>query len=119
MIWSKNMYARLSYEGRLREVQAPTLVLAGRHDLEASLPFLGELFEGIPDSRLVVFENNGHAPFEHERDLFKGEVRDFLNGKNRIIQESRGRAPHPGGQNDSVARVGFMKALWARKEEKT
>jgi pimeloyl-ACP methyl ester carboxylesterase len=36
-IWSKNMYRRLSYGDRLGEVQASTLIIAGRHDPEAPL----------------------------------------------------------------------------------
>jgi proline iminopeptidase len=77
-IWSKNMYARLSYADRLGDVQAPTLVLAGRHDPEAPLPCSEELRQGIPDARLVVFEQSGHAPFVEEAPLFAQTVDAFL-----------------------------------------
>jgi proline iminopeptidase len=78
-IWSKNMYSRLSYADRLADVQAPTLVLAGRHDPEAPLPCSEELVQGIPDASLVVFEQSGHAPFVEEASLFAQTVDAFLN----------------------------------------
>ena len=81
-IWSKNMYRRLSYADRLVEVRAPTLILAGRHDLEAPLPCSEELQQGIRDSSLVVFEQSGHSPFVEEPSLFVQSVDAFLNEEN-------------------------------------
>ncbi len=77
-IWTKNMYRRLSYADRLREVRAPTLLLAGRHDPEAPLQCSEELLEGIPDANLVVFEQSGHSPFVEEASLFAQTVGAFL-----------------------------------------
>ena len=78
-IWSKNMYTRLSYADRLGEVQAPTLILAGRYDPEAPLPCSEELRRGISDANLVVFEKSGHSPFIEEPSLFSRVVDVFLN----------------------------------------
>ena len=80
MIWSKKMYKGLSYADRLGEVQAPTLILAGRHDPEASVACSEELVQGIADGRLVIFEDSGHAPFIEEMPRFVAEVEAFLNG---------------------------------------
>jgi proline iminopeptidase len=80
-IWSKNMYSRLSYADRLLEVRAPTLILAGRHDLEAPLRCSEELQQGIPDSTLFVFEGSGHAPFIEEEVLFAETLGRFLDSK--------------------------------------
>jgi proline iminopeptidase len=80
-IWSKNMYARLSYADRLGEVRASTLILAGRHDPEAPIPCSRELLDGIPEARLVVFEQSGHFPFVEEEALFTRSVEAFLNWK--------------------------------------
>jgi proline iminopeptidase len=77
-IWSRNIYTRLSYADRLREVRASTLILAGRHDPEASLPCSDELVQGIPDARLVIFEHSGHSPFIEETALFAQTVDAFL-----------------------------------------
>jgi proline iminopeptidase len=78
-IWSKNVYKRLSYAGRLDQVSAPTLVVAGRHDAEAPLPCSEELQRGIPGASLVVFEHSGHSPFVEEPSLFEQTVDAFLN----------------------------------------
>jgi proline iminopeptidase len=78
-IWSRNMYTRLSYADRLGEVQAPTLILAGRYDPEAPLPCSEELKRGISDAHLVVFEHSGHSPFVEETSLFARMVEAFLN----------------------------------------
>ena len=78
MIWSRNMYRRLSYADRLGEVQAPSLILAGRHDPQASLTCSQELLDGIKNGQLVVFENSGHAPFIEEPSLFSETIDDFL-----------------------------------------
>jgi pimeloyl-ACP methyl ester carboxylesterase len=80
-IWSKNMYTGLSYADRLGEVQAPALILAGRHDPEAPLPCSEQLLAGIPDASLVVFEQSGHSPFIEEPSLFAEVVDAFLNGQ--------------------------------------
>lgn len=80
-IWTRNMYARLSYAGRLGEVQAPSLIIAGRYDPEAPLPCSQELLEGIADARLVVFEHSGHAPFTEEARLFAEILAEFLKGR--------------------------------------
>jgi pimeloyl-ACP methyl ester carboxylesterase len=79
MIWSKNMYRGLSYAERLGEVQAPTLILAGRHDPEASVACSEELLHGIAGSKLLIFAESGHAPFIEEPARFSAAVAAFLN----------------------------------------
>jgi proline iminopeptidase len=61
----------------LGKITAPTLVIAGAHDL---LPATRceEVAQGIPGSRYVLFEKSGHfSPFE-EREKFVKTVTDFL-----------------------------------------
>jgi pimeloyl-ACP methyl ester carboxylesterase len=82
-VWSKNMYSRLSYAEWLAEVQAPTLILAGRHDPEAPLSCSEELLQGIPAARLIVFEQSGHFPFTEEPSLFAETLDAFLNKEAR------------------------------------
>jgi proline iminopeptidase len=78
-IWTKNMYTRLSYADRLEQVRASTLIIAGRHDPEASLQCSEELLQGIPDANLVIFEQSGHFPFIEEAPLFAQTMDAFLN----------------------------------------
>ncbi len=81
VVWGKNMLRKLSYADRLGAVQAPTLVLAGRHDPEGPLPCSQELQNGIPGSRLVIFEKSGHFPFIEEAERFTNVLDSFLNSK--------------------------------------
>jgi proline iminopeptidase len=83
-IWTKNMYTRLSYANRLKEVRASTLILAGRYDPEAPLQCFEELLQGIPDASLVVFERSGHFPFIEEASLFAQTVNAFLNESDHL-----------------------------------
>ena len=78
-IWSQNMYTQLSYADRLAQVQAPTLILAGRYDPEAPLACSEELLQGISHASLVVFEQSGHFPFIEEASLFAQTMDAFLN----------------------------------------
>ena len=65
---------------RLPKVTAPSLVIAGRHDMLP--PERGEeIHAGIPGSTFVVFEKSGHfAPVE-ERVRFQKTVLEFLGVK--------------------------------------
>jgi proline-specific peptidase len=63
--------------GRLGEIDAPTLVLAGRYD-EAQPPLAEELRDGIPGAELVIFENSSHMPHWEEAERYQQVVRDFL-----------------------------------------
>lgn len=69
---------RLDYRPRLGEVRAPTLLAVGRHDPQMPPACSEELAAGIPDARLVVFEESGHYPFIEEPGAFWAEVRTFL-----------------------------------------
>ena len=77
-IWSRNMYTRLDYAGRLDEISSPTLVVAGRHDPEAPLACSEEIAGGIPGAELVIFVESGHFPFIEEPARFGSVTKAFL-----------------------------------------
>jgi pimeloyl-ACP methyl ester carboxylesterase len=85
--WNQRVARHLDYRGRLGEVRAPTLVLAGRHDPQMPPACGEELARGIPGARLVVFERSGHYPFIEEQGAFWAAIGGFLAG---------GRADEPG-----------------------
>lgn len=80
--WPHSQFAAIegaSFDVRdaLAEMDVPSLVLAGAHDM---LPpeRVRELHDGLPDSTFVVFEESGHfAPVE-ETEKFVRTVLDFL-----------------------------------------
>ena len=64
--------------GQLAGIKAPTLVIAGRHDLVTTPNQSSELASGLPQSRLVMMEHSGHFPFFEENYLFTEWVRRFM-----------------------------------------
>ncbi len=64
---------------RLRQIEVPTLVIAGRsdwitpHDWGAM-----RLTAGIPDATLKIFDWSGHFPFVEQQDAFLMTVREWL-----------------------------------------
>ena len=68
----------LDYGPRLTEIQAPTLILCGRHDPQYPPACSAELVRGIAGSHVVWFERSGHYPFIEEAEPFWAAVGDFL-----------------------------------------
>jgi 2-hydroxy-6-oxonona-2,4-dienedioate hydrolase len=68
-------------DARLGEVKKPTLIIWGKQDKLLPLDNAEKFNKGIAGSRLVVFDNCGHAPqFEKAVD-FNRTVLEFLQGK--------------------------------------
>ncbi|PWB69753.1 MAG: hypothetical protein C3F15_14720 [Holophagae bacterium] len=66
--------------GRLAEIRARCLVIAGAHD-SLDPAKVRELHNGLADSRFVLFERSGHfAPIE-EPEAFEIAVLEFLGGE--------------------------------------
>ena len=63
---------------RLAGVRAPTLVLAGRHDVFTAWPQALRMSTRIPGSEVVLFEESGHFPWIEEPERFFDVVRSFL-----------------------------------------
>ena len=69
---------RLDYGPRLREIDAPTLILCGRHDPQYAPACSEELAAGIRGSQVAWFEHSGHFPFIEEPEAFWPVVGNFL-----------------------------------------
>ena len=78
--WSKALW-NINYAERLDQVNASTLITAGRFDPQTPIECAQELTGGIADNTLVVFENSGHYPFVEEKNRFLDVVGTFLNGR--------------------------------------
>ncbi|BCB03917.1 alpha/beta fold hydrolase [Bacillus sp. KH172YL63] len=68
---------------KLPLISAPTLIICGRHDVQCPLTYSVEMKEGIPGSKLVIFERSNHYPFLEEKAAFKEEVHAFLHNLNK------------------------------------
>jgi pimeloyl-ACP methyl ester carboxylesterase len=62
----------------LREIEAPTLVTFGAHDLVCSTRFAAPLTSEIGRSELVVFEHLSHCGLHEDPETFNRATLDFL-----------------------------------------
>ncbi len=65
-------------EGRLKEIQAPTLILWGDKDGLTPLSMGQQFDEAIPNSTLHVFEGAGHVPMEEIPEESAAVVEKFI-----------------------------------------
>ncbi len=69
---------------RLGELEAPTLVMAGRDDFVFPPECQGEMAAGIPGASLRIIEHAGHNPHEEQHDEVMNAVSEFL-GRPAIV----------------------------------
>jgi L-proline amide hydrolase len=62
---------------RLGEIDVPTLVIRGRHDMSTD-PISATLVNGIKGAREVVLENSSHTPVLEETDKYLAVISDFM-----------------------------------------
>lgn len=65
---------------RLGEIDAPTLVIAGRHDFIFPPEHQRHLAAGIPGARLVLVDRAGHNAHSERPDVVLPAIRSFLQG---------------------------------------
>jgi proline iminopeptidase len=63
---------------RLGEISAPTLILVGKDDFVCPPSQAKIMHEGIPNSKLALFENSGHFTHVEEPEAFFDAVREWL-----------------------------------------
>jgi pimeloyl-ACP methyl ester carboxylesterase len=69
------------HEGEYRRISAPTLILWGREDRVARLPFGERLARELPRAELVVLGRCGHIPMWECTGETAGALRQFLEGR--------------------------------------
>lgn len=62
----------------LGEIDAPTLVVVGRHDMATPVRDQMAYADGIRTSSAIVFNHSGHFPFLEEHPLFISVAKGFL-----------------------------------------
>lgn len=70
--------ARFNTTFLLELITCPTLIVAGEQDATVSLVAKQILAHGIPNSRLVIIPNSGHATPIDQPEAFNGTVLEFL-----------------------------------------
>lgn len=71
-------YGGIEVEDKLNLVTQPVLVLTGRGDRTCVVEGAQTMAEGLPDAKLVVFENSGHMTYVEENEKYVQTVREFL-----------------------------------------
>jgi len=72
------MVEQVDFTGRLANVQAPVLLMAGERDLLVSAQGLAELAGQLPTSKQVHLAGSGHLAFVTQPERVAAEVRAFL-----------------------------------------
>lgn len=62
----------------LGKINVPTLILHGIHDKVCLFPLAEAQRQGIRNSKLIPFEDSGHALFYDQRDKFNKELTQFI-----------------------------------------
>jgi proline iminopeptidase len=79
LIFSANHFLKgWTVMDRLGEIQAPTLVIAGREDFQFPPEHQEELVAEIPNARLVIIDRAGHNPHDEQPTATIKAVREFL-----------------------------------------
>ena len=58
-------------------ITTPTIVYGGRYDTQCPFVFSEEIYEGIRNARLFVFEESNHVPYLEEKEKFASMIEDF------------------------------------------
>lgn len=73
------LVGKWNYEPELAQIQAPTLIVAGRYDGQAgSLRWSHKILVGIAGSELAVMNHSGHFPHEEEPAEFRRVISEFV-----------------------------------------
>lgn len=70
--------ATVDFRTRLKDLQMPTLIVAGRYDRVFPPRYSLEFKRCAPQAEFVMFEESGHYPQIEERDRFFSVLRAFL-----------------------------------------
>ena len=68
----------------LEKITIPTAIFHGKQDKLCPFELAEQLHKGIVNSKLIVFENSGHALFLEERTKFNEELIKFINDKSHV-----------------------------------
>jgi len=72
-----------SAAGRTGEIRAPTLILAGEHDIPACLEVADLLDQSVPESRKVIMEGTGHLLQIEKPEEFNRHLVEFIDTVSR------------------------------------
>ena len=72
----------------LQKITIPTAIFHGKLDKLCPFDLAEQLHHGIANSKLISFENSGHALFLEEREKFNEELIKFINSKSAVKEHT-------------------------------
>lgn len=78
VVGMRELYTGWSVMDRLHEIEAPTLVLAGRHDFLSPSEHLAIVADRLPHAQLEIIERAGHNPHDERPGDVIPIIRRFL-----------------------------------------
>jgi len=69
---------KVDYKGKLHLLDLPVLICVGKYDPQTPVVMNRELYDGIRNSEIIIFNQSGHHPFVEEKALFTDTLRTFL-----------------------------------------
>ncbi|MFX1406103.1 MAG: alpha/beta fold hydrolase [Promethearchaeota archaeon] len=69
----------MNFKERLKEIKAPTLVISGELDIAYTTDDVRVTAEGIPNSKLIIYEGYGHNLVMANRKQVQKDILEFLN----------------------------------------
>jgi len=67
-----------NFKERLKDIQAPTLLLSGESDIEYPAELVQETAKGIPNAELILYEGYGHNLGLANREQLQEDILEFL-----------------------------------------
>jgi pimeloyl-ACP methyl ester carboxylesterase len=68
----------MDFDPRIGDIDLPTMVIAGEHDIATTPERMTLYRDGIPGAKMDVVPNVGHMPYVEEAEAFNRILAEFL-----------------------------------------
>ncbi|MDD4862204.1 MAG: alpha/beta hydrolase, partial [Smithellaceae bacterium] len=66
--------------GRAQNISQPTLIILGKDDPIFPIPLAEDFQKKLPNAKMIIYENCGHAILLEKPDRLSKDMREFLKG---------------------------------------
>lgn len=71
---------------KIKTIEAPTLLMWGKHDHWIPVKFAKQFQEDLPNDRLIIYEDAGHVPMEEIPEKSAMDAKNFLAGPALVVE---------------------------------
>lgn len=89
--FERQIKANIAHDTRgcLHQIDAPTLILVGKHDELTPPSMAKELKSEIPNAKLLIFEQGGHGLYWEVPHLFNKAILEFLKRQDLEVHKAK------------------------------